>query len=83
MKFILEIESANAAYDEDTPGEVARLLRHCAAQVEDGVRRGLLRDLTEIIAGRGNLGRKTRTTTRTTTRTNRSGRASAGWPSGR
>jgi hypothetical protein len=45
MKFILEIESANAAYDEDTPGEVARLLRHCAAQVEDGVRRGLLRDL--------------------------------------
>ena len=46
MRFILEIENANAAFDEDTPAEVARLLRHCADQVEEGVRRGLLQDLT-------------------------------------
>ena len=56
MKFILEIESANAAYDEDTPGEVARLLRHCAAQVEDGVRRGLLRDLKDNHCGAWQFG---------------------------
>jgi hypothetical protein len=45
MRFILEIEGANGASYEDTPGEVARLLRDCAGQVEDGIRQGLLRDL--------------------------------------
>ena len=61
MRFILEIENANAAFDEDTPAEVARLLRHCADQVEEGVRRGLLRDLNlrgvAIWGGRRRRGR--------------------------
>lgn len=52
MKFVLEMACDNAAFDEDLPGEVARILRHHA----DGIARHALMagDTGRVMDGNGN-----------------------------
>ena len=44
VKFILEINCDNAAFDESPATEVARIVRNAAERVEEGIWPGNLRD---------------------------------------
>jgi hypothetical protein len=57
MNFTLKINCDNAAFEENIPGEVARILKELAQQIEDGdnVPPWNLRDLNGNLVGKANL----------------------------
>lgn len=53
--FGMELETSNAAFAGYPFDEVARILREVATRVEDGERRGVLRDINGNLVGSFNL----------------------------
>jgi hypothetical protein len=50
-RFILTVKTTNAAFEDDAPTEVARLLRDVAERLEDGSVSGKMRDVNGNTVG--------------------------------
>lgn len=61
MKFTMRVNCDNAAFAEDPNGELARILREVARQVEeDGRSSNSIRDLNGNLVGHWGVGQKER-----------------------